>query len=244
MATATNAAQAGPSAQTVAIGLETNCNPCGVTGAGTGLRNRESGTITLTGVPEGATVGRAVLVWGILHDGSTPPNTVTFQGTPVSADVSAKPSGTLCWNDQGTMGYAADVTSLVAGNGTYTVSNPPRGSTRPDENPYGDIPLTDGASLVVFYVGGGSNAQVRSDFSFDTNTDDDSKILRTFGDFTSVGGPASLLLVGADGQSNASESIEFRGPPTVTPAAPSMAATRSRARRSASEASGIPISTT
>jgi hypothetical protein len=110
-----------------------------------------------------------------------------------------------------TVGYAADVTPYVTGNGTYTVSDPPRGTTRPDANPVGSLPYTDGASLVVFYAGPGVNDQVISDFSYDTNTDADSAISRTFTGINRVGGGASLILAGPDGQGNAGEPTTITG---------------------------------
>ncbi len=212
--TAANADPVGPVSTTVTTGIEGRCNPCGAAAAGTGLRNRERGTIDITSLPAGATVTRAVLVWGILYSGPTPPSTITFNGTPVTADVGADISGTLCWGDSATIGYAADVTSLVSGNGSYVVSDPPRGITRPDGNPAGVLPYTDGASLVVFYVGGGANNQVISDFSYNTNTA--GSIVRTFTGINSLGSPATLTMAGPDGQNNGSERFTVTGSGSFT----------------------------
>lgn len=198
------------------VGIGTSCNPCGVVAAGTGLRNRDQGTIAIAGIPAGATVARAVLVWGILYSGPTPPNTITFAGNPIVADVTATVSGTLCWGDTATVGYAADVTRYVTGNGSYVVSDPPRGTTRVDDNPRGTLPYTNGATLVVFYVGGGADNQVLSDFGYDTNTDADGRIDRTFSGIHSVGGPATLVLAGSDGQANAGEPWVITGSSTMT----------------------------
>lgn len=214
-ASAANAPAVGPASATVPVGIGTTCNPCGVAAAGTGLRNRDQGTITIAGIPAGATVARAVLVWGVLYDPPQPRNTITFAGNPVVADVTATVSGTLCWNDDATVGYAADVTPYVTGNGSYVVSDPPRGITRVDANPFGSLPYTDGASLIVFYVGGGANSQVISDFSYDTNTDADGRIVRTFTGVNSVGGAASVVLAGPDGQGNAGEPWAFVGSGTI-----------------------------
>jgi uncharacterized repeat protein (TIGR01451 family) len=211
IADASNADEVGPATATVSYGVGTSCNPCGVTAAGTGLRNRSQGTIEITGVPDGAVVERAVLVWAILHDGTIPPDTVDFEGDTVAADLTATPSGNLCWGDTGTIGYAADVTEYVTGNGSYVVSDPPRGETRVDDNPVGALPLTDGASLFVFFVGGGANDQVISDFTFDTNTDTDGRIDRSFSGINSVGGPASLIMAGPDGQNNGGETFTITG---------------------------------
>jgi uncharacterized repeat protein (TIGR01451 family) len=210
---ASNAAQSASSSATVPVGTTGNCNPCGAAAAGTGLRNRAHGSIAISGIPPGATVGRAVLIWGILYDGSLPPNTITFDGHPVTADVTSNVSGTLCWGDTATVGYAADVTGYVTGNGTFEVTEPPNGEVRVDESPYGTLPYTDGATLVVFYNGGGADNQVLSDFSYNTNTDTTTgeSITRTFSNINSVGGASSLTLAGPDGQNNGGKIFEFFG---------------------------------
>ena len=211
IASANNAPPVGPATASVPVGLATRCNPCGAVSAGVGLRNRDQGTITIAGIPAGASVGRAVLVWGILYNGATPPNTITFAGIPVTADVTATVSGTLCWGDTATVGYAADVTSLVTGNGSFVVSDPPRGITRIDDNPAGMLPYTDGASLIVFYTGGGANNQVLSDFTYDTNTDTGNAIARSFTGISSLGLGANLTMAGPDGQSNGGEVFTITG---------------------------------
>ena len=216
VAQSSNAAQAGPATATVPVGTATGCNPCGAVAAGTGLRNRDHGTITITGIPAGATVSRAVLVWGILYSGAQPSNAITVAGHPVTADVTSTVSGTLCWGDSSTVGYAADVTAYVTANGTVDITDPPRGSTRVDDDPDGDLPFTDGASLIVFYNGGGANSQVLSDFTYDTDTDGDWAINRSFTAINSVGGPASLMLAGPDGQNNYGERFTLTGSGTQT----------------------------
>jgi len=195
---------------TVTVGANAGCSPCGVTAAGTGLRNRDHGTILMTDLPSGASVTRAVLVWAVLpKPGVTPANTITFEGHRISADLTSSESGTLCWNDGMTHGYAADVTPYVGGNGTFDVSDPPQGTIRVDAEPIATLPYTDGATLVVFYEGGGANDQVLADFSYSTSTSDEG-ITRAFGGIQSVGGPARLILAGPDGQS-APEALTLSG---------------------------------
>ncbi len=193
----------------VPIGLEGVCDPCGTTAAGTGLRNRAEGAITVTDVPAGATVTRAVLHWGVLYTGARPRDTITLDGTDVRADVTATVSGNLCWGDSATVGYTADVTSLVTGNGTYRITDPVRGITRPDGNPTGVLPYTDGATLVLFYVGGGATSQVLSDFTYGTNTA--GPIVRSFDGISSRGLGAQLTLAGPDGQGNGGEVFTISG---------------------------------
>lgn len=212
-ATATNAPTAGPVNANTPVGTALSCNPCGATAKGTGLRNRDHGAVTISDVPAGASVGRAVLVWGLLYSGAQPANTITFAGHPVTADVTSTVSGNLCWGDTNTVGYAADVTSYVTGNGTYDITDPIRGVTRPDSEPAGVLPYTDGATLLVFYNGGGANNQVLSDFSYDTNTDTDQAIDRSFTGIHSIGGASTLTLAGPDGQ-NYDETFTLTGADT------------------------------
>ncbi len=197
----------------VMTGVNGRCNPCGVTSGGTGLRNRSSGTIAITDLPDGATVTRAVLVWGILYNGTVPSNTITLNGANVSADLTSTVSGTLCWGDTATIGYAADVTDLVDSNGAYTVSEPVRGTTRPDSNPAGSLPYTDGASLVVFYNGGGANSQIMSDFTYNTSTDQSlsGRIVREFTELAATGLTSKMTLIGPDGQNNGGEQFTISG---------------------------------
>lgn len=211
-----NAPTVGPVAASVPVGTAVRCNPCGATSAGTGLRNRDHGAVTISAVPSGATVGRAVLVWGVLYSGAQPANAITFQGKTVTADVTSSVSGNLCWGDTNTVGYAADVTSLVTGNGTYEITEPVRGITRVDNNPTATLPYTDGATLLVFYNGGGANNQVLSDFTYDTNTDADQAIDRTFSGINSLGKAANLTLAGPDGQTNYGEVFTLTGSGVIT----------------------------
>jgi uncharacterized repeat protein (TIGR01451 family) len=215
-ASADNAAEAGPVETSTVVGVEGRCNPCGVAAAGVGLRNRAQGTIPIAGLPAGAVVTRAVLTWGVLYSGTVPRDTITFDGNVVTADVAATVSGSLCWSDTNTIGYSADVTAFVDGNGTYTVSDPPRGVTRVDSEPAGVLPYTDGASLIVFYVGGGANSQVISDFTYNTNTDASRTIVRSFDGINSVGADAWLTIAGPDGQNNATETFTISGATNLT----------------------------
>lgn len=210
-AKATNAPATASSMVTVQVGAVQSCTSCGATAAGTGLRNRAHGSIHITGIPAGATVRRAVLVWGLLYDGDRPPGDIALQGATIVAQQTTPVNADLCWDDAANVGFAADVTYLVPGNGTYEITDPRRGTTRVDDDPTGALPYTDGASLVVFYTGGGANSQVLSDFSYDTNTDDDGVIDRSFAGVHSVGGRATLTLAGPDGQNDGGDAFTITG---------------------------------
>ena len=65
---------------------------------------------------------------------------------------------------------------------------------------------------MVFYVGGGANNQVISDFTYNTNTDASGTIVRSFTGINSVGTHRTRLTVaGPDGQNNGSESFAVAG---------------------------------
>jgi uncharacterized repeat protein (TIGR01451 family) len=210
---------AGPATATVSIGMTTNVKGGAVAAAGTSLRNRREGTITIAGLPAGAQVRRAVLTWVVLANGAAAPaNTITFQKTPVTASYTSRPSGRLCWTakdrtiDTGTFGYAADVTGLIApgGNGAYVVKDPP-GVPRNDTDPTPDsFPATDGAGLFVFYKAPGVDNQVIANFTYQSN--DRVAVQRFLSGIQSQGKNSTLILAGADGQSDLPDRTSAQNP--------------------------------
>ena len=127
----------------------------------------------------------------------------------VSADLTQTISSNLCWGDSATIGYAADVTDLVAGNGVYSITDPVNGTTREDSNPSPVFPVTDGASLFVFYGGPGLDDQVLSDFTYSAEAGGDNS--RVLTGINSIGGQATLWLAGPDGQNNGGEAVSVTG---------------------------------
>jgi hypothetical protein len=137
-----------------------------VESAGTSLRNRDSGIIFLNDIPAGASVTRAVLVWAILFDGNAPSDRITFEGVPITAFYS-QISQDLGGGESATIGYAADVTAWVQGNGEYTVSDAVNGRIALDNNPNPILPATEGATLFVFYRGDGiADNAIYYDFTY------------------------------------------------------------------------------
>ncbi len=126
--------------------------PGDVTSAGVGLRGTGTGTITLSGIPPGAIVQRALLYWSTLGtDGSfTAP---TLNGTPVAGVLIGQSDDPFTGALQ-SFAYRADVTAFVPGNGTYTVAGlPAAGPTVSD---------SEGASLVVLYSLPGAPSRIVS----------------------------------------------------------------------------------
>lgn len=208
-ASSANAATVSATA-TVGVGTQTVASGGAVAAAGVGLRNRESGDLVVTGLPADAVVTRAVLVWAyIFQSGNVPGDTVTFNDNTVTANLTQTVSGNLCWGDDATIGYAADVTSLVAGNGTYVVSGLDVAGARVDADPSPvGFPNAEGASLIVFYEAAGVDNQILSDFAYTAVPG--GVITRAFSGFSATGNTARLVLAGPDGQ-NSSENTTVTG---------------------------------
>jgi hypothetical protein len=140
-----------------------------VTSAGIGLRNTGTGVIVIDDIPAGASVYRAFLYWATLGSVNTY-NSPTLDGQEVDGELIGTSADT-CWGVQNNFVYRADVTSLVSGNGSYTVDG------LPDDLIQGND--SQGASLVVIYSDEDqpfhtiliNDGAVTLDFSVQTYTD-------------------------------------------------------------------------
>jgi uncharacterized repeat protein (TIGR01451 family) len=202
VASATNAG-AVESEANVVVGSGTALDGAGAVAAGTGLRLQNTGSIALSGIPANATITRAVLVWAVtvFRAGSTfepAPDSIRVNNQLVTADA-REGSGTLCWSDEnedGTVGFTADITGLVTGNGNYALSDYPNS---------GQLPWTEGASIVVFFTAPGVDNQVFSDFRFSAQAT--SLMQRSFSGVAGTGGAATLVLAGPGGQTIFDETV-------------------------------------
>jgi uncharacterized repeat protein (TIGR01451 family) len=198
------------------------------------------GIITIPAVASFDKVQKAFLVWAILFQGDLKDisNKITFEGTVVDGINATPPdkskkrqSGPLCWADlkgkfdDATVGFVADVTQIVQGKPpnamkptAYIVSDPVNGANRVGNpngnNPTPVYPVTDGASLIVFYtIQGQPKTQALFDFTYDSNW-----FITVERKFTGVSvkmAPSDLVLVGADGQNNAPDKTQFVGNPNT-----------------------------
>lgn len=109
--------------------------------AGVGLRGATQGTINLTGIPAGATVREAILYWGFLDNGERSDlKNLVLNGTAITgARIGSGPD--TCWGRTHSLAYRAIVTTLMRGNGGYTITGVASG---------GAI-LAQGATLLVLY---------------------------------------------------------------------------------------------
>jgi hypothetical protein len=118
------------------------------------LRNRGRGSIGIVGVPAGATVANAYLYWSILGNAEqTAFSRGTFRGHGI-VGTKVGSGAAPCWPGATTgFAYRANVTSYVAGNGSYALTG--FASSRTDgADPFTStaaVPLAEGASLVVVY---------------------------------------------------------------------------------------------
>ncbi|HEY3922716.1 MAG TPA: PKD domain-containing protein [Gaiellaceae bacterium] len=142
-------------AQVVASGAAPAFANAGYVAAGVGLRDQGSGTIGIAGIPAGAYIARAYLYWANINP-SDPGGAMQINGHSVTSHLDGV-DGSPCWPPTGgnnsIFAYSANVTSLVNGNGTYTLSGYPTGLTG-GQDPWANVnavPMMEGASLVVFY---------------------------------------------------------------------------------------------
>jgi hypothetical protein len=178
-----------------------------------GMRGDGTGSIAVTGVT--GTVTKALLFWNGPTNSTSPSANaaVTFNGTPVTGTNIGLASDN-CWGFQNSQSYRADVTPLVSGNGTYTLSN----FLKPDAD-------VNGVTLIVFY-NDGNPANDRNVMFWNGN---DSNVASAYDPegwdetLTSVpypgAGSASLDFVVSDGQTYPDDALVLNGN-TFVPAGP------------------------
>jgi len=121
-----------------------------------GMRGLGTGSISLTGVT--GTVKEVHLYWHGPTNSTDPASnaSVTFAGQAITG-TNIGTSSDNCWSFQNSQAYRADVTSLVTGNGSYTLANFTKDSVE-----------VNGAGLVVFFDDG-NTANNRDVVMFDGN---------------------------------------------------------------------------
>jgi lysophospholipase L1-like esterase len=167
------------------------------------MRNLGYGTISITGVPAGATVKSATLLWDVLADSADPTFAQgTFDGTAITGTEWA--SGlSPCWPPADNISYEADVTSLVTGNGSYNLAGFATGESDGADpwNIGSTPPMLEGASLVVVYT---LASMPQTTIQIDegaTETDSGNVASATLAGFTAPASPAAATTyIVADGQ--------------------------------------------
>lgn len=187
----------------------------GYVSAGVGLRNLGFGSITVGGIPVGSSVVAAYLVWDIL-DNSDESSLAEGQldGTPIVGSPMGS-GASPCWPTNANYSFYADVTSLVGGNGSYTLSGFASGGTDgSDPWSFGSpAPEAEGASLVVFYENPSSPETVLQLYGGADETQSGNLLTADLSGFTVSGTPAaSTTYIVADGQGAGSEALFDESP--------------------------------
>jgi hypothetical protein len=163
-----------------------------------------TGTINVSGVT--APVLHALLFWHGPTNSSNPAAnaSVTFAGAPITGTNIGVDSPN-CWSFVNSQSYRADVTGLVTGSGSYTLS----GFTKPGP-PAVDI---NGVSLLVFYDDGNSSndRNVVAWNGNDSNQSDGAWNETIPGVPYPGSGSASLDLIVGDGQSYNDGKVDVNG---------------------------------
>ena len=175
-----------------------------------GMRGNGVGSIAVSGVS--GPVTKALLYWNGPTNSTDPAANaaVNFAGTSITGTNIGFASSN-CWSFLNSQSYRADVTSLVTGNGPYSLSNFVK---LPDVE-------VNGAALIVFY-NDGSTANDRNVVMFNGNDSNVTPSSAPDGwDETITGvpypgsGSASLDLVVSDGQTFGDDALVLNGGPFV-----------------------------
>ncbi|MDD2891316.1 MAG: hypothetical protein PHE49_11875 [bacterium] len=112
----------------------------GYVAKGVSLRSTRSGNITISGIPAGSTIRKAFLYWNALTStlDSIGGNSGVFNGTPITGQITGSDDDP-CWSVGYSQSFRKDVSSLVTGNGTYSLTS------------FNGGYYAEGATLVVFY---------------------------------------------------------------------------------------------
>uniref|UniRef100_UPI003561A28B hypothetical protein n=1 Tax=Puniceibacterium confluentis TaxID=1958944 RepID=UPI003561A28B len=153
--------------------------------AGAGDARDGNTSFELTGVT--GTVKSAFLYWGELNFSGSSDTQITFNGDAVTG-TRLGTSVDTCWSSDHSIGYFADVTSLVAEDGTFTVDGMGEGG--------------QGASLVVLYDDGDhTNNRDLTFFAGNDSTDGPSFTTINLGQIEYESGEVGVTLNVGDGQS-------------------------------------------
>jgi len=192
-----------PPANDIAL-VETIFNTDFVSAGFGGMRTVGTGTIALTGVS--GEVKRALLYWhGPTNSSATTANaSVIFNGTNITG-TNIGLSQSNCWPFLNSQAYRADVTSLVEGNGNYSLSN----FLKEDAE-------INGVSLIVFFdddnpannrdvvIFNGNDSNKPNEFDADG-------WIATLSGINYMGGNAAIQLHVSDGQSATEDGLKING---------------------------------
>lgn len=164
--------------------------------AGAGDARDGTASLSLTGMS--GTLKNAFLYWGELNFSGSSDTNISFNGTSVTG-TRLGTSVDTCWSSDHSIGYFADVTSLVSGNGTFNITGMGRGG--------------QGASLVVVYDDGNVNNNRDLTFYAGNDSTDGSGQITTInlGNIAYDKGAVNVALSVGDGQSFTDGELQVNG---------------------------------
>ena len=178
------------------------------------MRNLGYGTITISGVPAGATVKSATLLWDIVADSSDASFAQgKIDGQAVSGTAEAS-GASPCWSEgSSNYSYKADVTKFVTGNGGYSLTGFAAGEDDgADPWQVGTTsPLLEGASLVVVYQLASMPSTVVQIAGGANEIGDDTGTAQLTGFTVGTQAKATTTYIVADGQQLGAKSLTFDG---------------------------------
>jgi hypothetical protein len=167
--------------------------------------------VTLSGIPAGSTIVAAFANWSYLTDlpGDAGEAGITINGNAVNGTLSfATPD--LGWGKSSAASYTADVTSLVTGNGAFSIA-----SARDDAGSGG---LGEGFSLLAVYRNAASSLKsvnVYSGYTSNTSNPPEglvpSSAVLDFSATPYTGGPAHFFINALDGQRGQADTFTLNG---------------------------------
>jgi hypothetical protein len=169
-----------------------------------GTPQTEPFSISLSGIPAGSTIVKAFASWNWLSGlNPTTENTISINGNSVTGALVGS-GADLCWGLPQGISYLADVTSLISGNGSYTIA----GAT--DKNGS----LGEGVQLLAVYSNPSSPLQqinVAAGYMEQGNGPGPADATITFAMGPYLGGPTHYFQNALDGQDNAGDTFKING---------------------------------
>jgi len=161
--------------------------------------------ITLAGIPAGATIYSAWINWSYLTNfpGEASEKTIKVDGNNVVADFVDTGDLDLGWGFQKAVAYTANITSLVTGNGAYSIEG------AVDDPDTGGI--AEGATILAVWRKPGSQLRAINIYNgyTSTMTSDSNPTLDMIAPYT--GGDAQFFVNALDGQSQFSDEFFING---------------------------------
>ena len=185
----------------------------GYVAAGVGMRNRGFGHLTISGIPNGAKVTAAFLLWDVLDDSNQTIDAVGVVNSNFVRGTLIGSGASPCWPPAANFGFEADITPLVSGNGIYALSGFASGA-QDGSDPWvsgSPTPALEGASIVAIYSNS-SSPLTHVEVDDGTAETSGNQLSTSFSGFAASANPvAQTTFIVADGQSSPDGPATFNG---------------------------------